>query len=95
MSFKENNVRVDKAWDRLYTRLENDGLLAEQPPKMRRMFHLSPFVKWTGAVAAIVCVVIGIWLFLPSTTHTIPMLILHNNENSVTLVTTLNDGSLV
>ena len=55
MKLKETNNKItDQAWDRLYMRLDRDGLLPENKVAKKASIRTS-LVRW-GAVAAILCV---------------------------------------
>jgi len=74
--------KTNKAWEHLYNRLENDGLVRAKPSRKNTYIYLA------GIVAS-AAVIILLFTLQPGTQlHT-----LYNNDN--TLVTTLNDGSVV
>lgn len=93
---ERNKERVERAWNKLYGRLDADGLLL---PDRREGKRLSASVLWKwGAVAA---VWIGIGVFLTATyrkadkpVETRNVIRQENTERSA-LVTTLEDGSVV
>lgn len=90
----KNNLKTDLAWNQLYARLEQDGLL-EEPISAKQARYQVGLMKW-AAVIAILCVSVATAIFLgreqvPDTA----LLTLYNNEASTTLVTTLEDGSIV
>ena len=93
---KKNKERVERAWNRLYDRLEVDGLLLPGWQK-RKNSSTSMLLKW-GAVAAIL---IGVCVFLTTTYWAVEVpvvarsLIIQENMEQSTLVTTLEDGSIV
>ncbi len=97
MTQKENNtVNSDQAWHLLYARLEQDGLLPDEvTPKTKRLFRPST-MRW-AAVILVLCVSTLTVLFLRDKDSDISsnLLTLHNEKGSVTLVTTLEDGSIV
>ena len=84
---------IDKAWDRLHTRLVHDQLL-HQNAKLVVM----PFVtkmKWAAAVA-VLCVLSGaIGLYLNWEKESSPLISIYNGDKTNTLVKTLDDGSVV
>lgn len=97
MTQKENKtVNTDQAWHRLHARLEEDGLLPEKATDTtNRLFRL-PVAGWAAAIA-VLCISTLTVLFLrdhdsKANQH---LLSLHNEKGSVTLVTTLEDGSVV
>jgi len=91
----KNKVRTDEAWRHLYTRLDKDSLLVETGEEVirRRLF-----LKW-GTVAAamlagVVCLMSVWWLMPGNDTKNLNLVTQENREKS-TLVTTLEDGSIV
>ena len=91
---EKNKSKTDQAWEQLYTRLEQDGLL-DKPISGTQIPYRIGLMKWAAAII-ILCVSVATAIFLgqertPETT----LLTLHNNEASTTLVTTLEDGSIV
>ena len=93
---KRNKERVDRAWNKLYDRLDADGLLLLGRQDRKRL-SASMLWKW-GAVAAIW---VGICVFLTVTYRKVgesveaQALIMQENTEQSTLVTTLEDGSIV
>jgi len=96
MKQNENNINridVDKAWNTLYTRLEKERLLPveiEEPCVPRRKIPLG----WIAAAAAVFAGII-FSAFYFSHIRDQSLFVLQNNENTGTLVTTLEDGSTV
>lgn len=91
----KNKVRTDEAWRHLYTRLDKDSLLVEAGEEVirRRLF-----LKW-GTVAAamlagVICLMSVWWLMPGNDTRNLNLVTQENREKS-TLVTTLEDGSIV
>lgn len=93
---KRNKIRTDEAWKRLYTRLDKDDLLAAGAGGE---VHRRLFLKWEVAsvaaavVAGVVCLVSALWLIMPEGKN--QNLVTHTNQEASTLVTTLEDGSVV
>ena len=92
---KNNNYRidVDKAWNALYSRLEEEQLLTKKvefPFERKRRIYL----QRVAAVAAI-CIGVAFSVFYFSQGKDDSLVSLQNTENSGTLVTTLEDGSTV
>ena len=91
----KNKVRTDEAWRHWYTRLDKDSLLVEVGEEVirRRLF-----LKWGTVVAAmltgVVCLMSVWWLMPGNDTKNLNLVIQENREKS-TLVTTLEDGSIV
>jgi ferric-dicitrate binding protein FerR (iron transport regulator) len=83
---------TDRAWDNLYGRLERDGLLAAN----RRASRPTASLAWRRvAVAAVLAVAVVLaWRAMQQPAAT-DMLVLHNETNGSTLVTMLEDGSVV
>lgn len=93
MTLKENNNITDQAWNLLYNRLEQDGLLVDN--KSKKVSLRSSIIRW-GAVAAILCIcIITIFIIRGQQTVQNDMLTLNNEENAPTMVSTLEDGSIV
>lgn len=91
---EKNRSRTDQAWEQLYTRLEQEGLL-DKPTSGKQIQYRIGRMKW-AAVIAVLCVSVAAAMFLgQGQTPESPLLTLHNNEASTTLVTTLEDGSIV
>lgn len=88
----KNKEKTDKAWLQLYNRIERDGLLDEK--KSIPLFRRSGFRRI--AAIAIICIVTTFAISRYISREDIqPLLTLHNNNTENTLVTTLNDGSVV
>lgn len=96
MTLKVKNDRVtDDAWNALYKRFEEDGLLPATDNKPKRGVLHSTAMKWI-AVAAVACIcIISALVIRNMNTGDLKMYTLHNEENAPTLVTTLEDGSVV
>ena len=84
-------VDVNRAWNKLYTRLNDENLLIPDDTKM----VVIPRMRMVAAIA-LLCICVGVAaLFLFPDNETAMLVSLHNNETSNTLVSTLNDGSIV
>lgn len=97
MTLKENNNRMtDQAWNKLYSRLEQDGLLSEAKDKPKQsLFHMTP-LKWVATIAVIsICLAFAIISRQSKQNYTIDMLTLNNDKDASTLVSTLEDGSMI
>lgn len=93
MTLRENNNITDQAWNSLHERLEKEGLLTDN--KTRKVNLRYSVIKW-GAVAAIVCVcIISLIIALGQQATRADMLTLNNEKNAPTMVSTLEDGSIV
>jgi len=94
MTLKENNNITDQAWNILYNRLEQDGLLVDDT-KSKKVSLRSSVVKWS-AVAAVFCIcIITVFIIRGQQSVHVDMLTLNNEENAHTMVSTLEDGSIV
>ncbi len=92
----KNKVNTDQAWHNVYCRLEKDGLIPEKKNTKNRHLFQHATVKWAAAVA-IICIAATSVIFYQKNNvneHT-GLITLHNEKGSVTLVTTLEDGSIV
>ena len=92
METDRNKIKTEKAWKRLYSRLDNDQLIPKVQSKQESLLWLK-----YGAVAALVVFVFGsVWLFRGKTDRRqLPHLITQENQETPTLVKTLEDGSVV
>ena len=96
MTQNKDNIQidVDRAWNSLYARLENDRLLTGEtrllPPQQNRRI----LFRWT-AIAAAVCAGFFLSVFYFPRNSGQALIVLQNTENSGTLVATLADGSTV
>lgn len=85
--------KTDLAWDQLYVRLENDGLLTVTcaPSFSHRLRAIS-----LAAVIAVLCISLAAlyYVTLPRE-NTLLLITTQNEEDATTLITTLEDGSIV
>ncbi|MDH6310236.1 ferric-dicitrate binding protein FerR (iron transport regulator) [Dysgonomonas sp. PFB1-18] len=104
----KNDKFTDQAWNKLYSRLEQNGLLADATSasedrgniiheEARESIQLieSIGLKWVISIAAILT---GVFILVHILSDTIPdrkMFTLHNEKDAPTLVTTLEDGSVM
>ncbi len=100
ISKERDNRRRDAAWDRLYNRLEQDGLLESIPGKAReKASEKSPkraIVYSTLSWAASIVILVGATLLLTKGLfNPQEMILLQNGEESSSYATTLEDGSAV
>lgn len=92
----QNNSKTDAAWNQLYDRLETDGLLSEtKNRKVEKLFRLA-YLKWAAAIA-LICISVTTLIFTTNQNKADKdnLLTLQNKKGAVTLVTTLEDGSIV
>jgi len=86
-------INVDKAWDTLYARLENERLLpveAGESAVWKRRISLG----WMAAAAAVCAGIIFSFFYFSQNKDQSPV-VLQNSENTGTMVATLEDGSTV
>jgi len=92
----KNRTKTDEAWERLYARLEEDHLLAGtgQGRAMRRRLLLKWGAMAAAVIAGFVYLASALWLSPGGEVENLNMVTQENRETS-TLVTTLEDGSVV
>ena len=91
---ERNKRKTDRAWNTLYQRLDEEGLLSGRPASPFR----SPAWKRGVAAAAValLCLLVSVTYLNRSGQDTDPNLLTRqNSETATTLVTTLEDGSVV
>ena len=92
---ERNKRKTDRAWNTLYQRLDEEGLLSGRPA--------SPFrgLAWRGGAAAaaaiaLLCLLVSVaYLSRPGQDADPNLLTRQNSETATALVTTLEDGSVV
>jgi Fe2+-dicitrate sensor, membrane component len=90
MNFKSNKTNI--AWDNLYTRLENDGLLQDTKHPTRKTIYYRII---SVAAVFVACIISGLYF---SHTRDLPqkeMCEVYNEANAPILATMLEDGSIV
>ena len=88
-----NKVDVDKAWNKIYSRIEDDGLLSKTVVFDNR-FRMRTFIR----IAAITLIVIGLGstiLYLNNSGAFTPKIIVTANSTERNKEVTLPDGSIV
>lgn len=92
---EKNDKKVDRAWNRLYGRLDADGLLSSACEEGHARSYI--LRKWmiVAAVLAGVCIYWLTGYFYTETSVVVQPLITQQNTEQSTLVTTLEDGSIV
>lgn len=95
MSLKnEIEKNTDIAWESLYNRLQQDGLLSNGNGKKLTVTRSSA-LRWVAAIAILIIGAVSVWMFTGNNAPLENTLVLHNEAGSPTLVTTLEDGSIV
>ena len=88
----DQTVHTDQAWNELYSRLEQDNLI---PARGQKRLMRPVFAGMAAAIAVLcLCGVLGIWLLNDWGTDE-RLLSLKNGPEDNTLVTTLEDGSII
>ena len=84
---------IDRAWDRLHQRLENEQLLNQSARVVVMPFITK--IKWAAAIV-VLCILGGATgLYLSSEKESEVLISIHNEDKANTLVKTLVDGSVV
>jgi len=84
---------VNKAWDKLHTRLVEEQLLNRNAKTV-----VVPFVtkmKWAAAIIVLCVIGSAIGLYLNFESESISFVSIHNDDKASTLVKILDDGSIV
>lgn len=93
---KHNNDIVDKAWNSLYSRLEDEGLLASTYIATKQSSRFSVSLKLTVSIALIAAAIAVFFVVVSNNkTNNFELLMMYNDKETTTLVKTLNDGSIV
>ena len=89
---ERNRIKTDRAWSKLYQRLEEDRLI---PAKEDKKLRMSPLWKWGAVAAALLAALVyaGVRYFSEVKTPVLYSLVVQQNKETSTLVTTLEDGS--
>ena len=88
------SIDTNKAWDKLHTRLADEQLLSRDDVKTGALPLIAKMRRVAAIVVLCICCGAAVLLFFPDK-ETEQLFTLHNNETSNTLVSTLNDGSIV
>lgn len=87
------NKKTDKAWNKVFKRIESDGLTTEVKYQGMKKFTIN-WRTWTAAACILFCIVLStIYLIQPR--QNVPLMAISNNDNSTALVHTLEDGSVI
>lgn len=96
MTFNENKDKMtDRGWNRLYNRLEQDGLILENETVEKKNFLHSVSFRIAAAIAVLCICVAALYTIRNSDVKNATMLTLQNDKGAPTLVKTLEDGSVV
>ncbi len=85
--------RTDKAWSRLYNRLDRQGLLDTAQPEATGIFSGNIYLRWAASLLIVASVTFALYKGLQR--DPAQMITLDNTETGSTLVKTLSDGSTV
>ena len=91
---EKNKTSTDKAWNLLYGRLAEDRLLPDTEDKKRTLLRPATF-KWVASIAILVIGIVAASIVVNHNLKEKQLLSLRNENNGSTLVTTLEDGSIV
>lgn len=90
-----HKIKTEEAWKRLYTRFEEENLLE----KTNLRSSVRPMLRWkwglsAAAVVSGIVILFSLWV-LPNREGEVKNVVIQENKELVTLVKTLEDGSLV
>lgn len=91
---EKNKTNTDKAWNQLYSRLAEDGLLPEVEVNKRTFLRSTTF-KWVASIAILLVSIATVSIVINQNLKEKQLLSLYNEKDEATLVTTLEDGSIV
>ncbi|MDR1938547.1 MAG: FecR domain-containing protein [Tannerellaceae bacterium] len=89
---------TDRAWNLLFSRLQQDGLIPGKEEKKHPKQLRPALRRWAVAVVLVLCAGAAALMLLQRNDGEAAdsrLLTLHNEKGAVTLVTTLEDGSIV
>lgn len=91
---KLQGVDTNQAWEKLKTRFEEDGLMPEQAVEIR-FHHATPlWVKWAATLLLLIAAGTMVFLGIGNRQNS-SLISLSNGSDNVTLVKTLDDGSVI
>ncbi len=90
-----HSKKTEQAWSTLYARLEKDGLLPEGKAAKPARSIRTQVAGWAAAVVVICLSAASLYYLSTADKANTPTLTISNNETSTTLVTSLEDGSMV
>lgn len=91
---EKNKTSTDEAWNLLYNRLSEDGLLPDLQADKQSFIYTAPF-KWVASIAILLVGIVAASIVINQNLNAKQLLSLYNENNEATLVTTLEDGSIV
>lgn len=91
---EKKKTNTDQAWNLLYSRLEQDGLLPETEGSKRTFLRPATF-KWAASIAVLLVSIVVASIVINNNLKERQLLSLYNEKDEATLVTTLEDGSIV
>ncbi|MDF9831538.1 FecR domain-containing protein [Parabacteroides sp. PF5-6] len=90
-----HKIKTDRAWEQVYARLEQDGLLTDIRPARSSAGSRKQIVSWVAAAAALCISLISVFHLVWPKEAERALLTMQNTEDATTLITTLEDGSIV
>lgn len=90
---KEKEINVDQAWDKLYSRLKDNGLMSEEPAVRKRFFTPALY-----RVAAALLLLLGIGsalIYMNNKDLFSNLIVVATTEDQKNLEVTLPDGSII
>ena len=93
-SREEKQQKTDKAWNELYARLEQDGLLPQADAPVKQHFMQSVPLRWAACIALLLAGTVAAWFIKTNFYAGEDKLLLANEKGKPTLVTTFEDGSI-
>lgn len=87
--------KTDLAWNLLYSRLENDGLLPDENGKKKTSTIRIRAVRWAAAIAVLCISAASVYFIAQRSNSASSSLLSMHGEKATTLITTLEDGSVV
>lgn len=96
MVFKEKeDIIADRAWEHLYKRLDQDGLLPGEKEGRRVLWQTASFQRVAVFAVLLISILSGLFLMRRGDVSGRELLVLHNEANAPALATMLEDGSVV
>lgn len=92
---ERNKKNTDQAWNQLYSRLAEDGLLPQSEEVSKRTILRSATFKWVASIAILLVSFAVASIVISQNFKEKQLLSLYNEKDEATLVTTLEDGSII